>query len=223
MSNEDPFLSYLGALGNESSGKLAAFRRACGQRLSESRNCQDFVAISARPADFLTVTLVAQYPTDNIRNGRHQHAYPNKGSIGAAWARYCRERDPEQDPVTFYCKRQEALVKGQDLPRSPSIHERFRTLLDSDIELDGAGELAHRLRGVLRMLVADEVPIDIFQLARDMRGWRSESRYVQKCWAKAFYGSPVGAKEETTESDAHENGQEEPEENPEQEESNNAD
>ena len=68
MSAEDPFLSYLGALGNESSGKLAAFRRACGQRLSESRNCQDFVAISTQPADFFTVTLIAQYPTDKIRN-----------------------------------------------------------------------------------------------------------------------------------------------------------
>lgn len=223
MSNDDPFLNYLGLLRNENGGKLAALRRACGQRLGESRNCQDFVAISTHPADFFTVTLVAQYPTDKIRNGRHQYAYPNKGSIGAAWARYCRERDPEQDPVTFYHKRQEALAKGQDLPRSPSIHERFRTLLDADLELDAAGELAYRLRGLVRMLVAEEIPIDVFQLARDIRGWRAESRYVQERWAKAFYGSSFGAKSQTAESGDHESGQDEREENIEQEESNNVD
>jgi CRISPR type I-E-associated protein CasB/Cse2 len=95
--------------------------------------------------------------------------------------------------VTFYLRRQEALAKGQDLPRPPSIHDRFRTLLDAELELDGTGELAHRLRGLIRMLVAADVPIDVIQLAHDLRGWRAESRYAQERWAKAFY-SPFRGK-----------------------------
>lgn len=189
MSNDDPFIRYLYSLKHEDSGTLAALRRACGQRLAESRNCQWFASVSTRPADFLTATLAAQYPTDKIKKDKHSCGYPRKGSIGAAWVRYCRERDKEQDPANVYRQRQEALSRGQDPSRPPSIHERFRTLLDAEMEIDGTGELAHRLRGLVRMCVAADVPIDVIQLAYDLRGWRAESRYVQERWAKAFYGA----------------------------------
>lgn len=194
MSNDDPFISYLCSLRHENTGTLAALRRACGQRLAESRNCQWFASVSTRPADFLTVTLVAQYSADQIRNGRHHQEYAKQGSLGAAWARYCREHDPEHDPATFYLKRQDALASGQNPLPPPSIHERFRTLLDAELEVDGTGELAYRLRGLVRMLVAKEIPIDVIQLAYDLRGWRHQSRYVQERWAKAFYSPPSGAK-----------------------------
>ena len=188
MNNKDPFFKYLGSLKREDTGILAALRRASGQRLAESRECQWFASVSRRPEDFLTATLVAQYPAAQIREGRHQGSYQYRGSIGAAWAAYCRKRDPEQDPAAFYRRRQEAMAAGLDPPRPPSIHERFRTLLDAQLDADGTGELAYRLRGLVRMLVAEDIPIDAIQLASDMRGWRAESRYVQERWAMAFYG-----------------------------------
>lgn len=190
MNNDDPFIRYLRTLRHENTGTLAALRRACGQRLAESRNCQDFASVSTRPADFLTVTLVAQYPTDDIKKGKHAQAYPYRGSIGAAWARYCRERNPERDPATFYAKRQNDLAGGRPTESIPSIHERFRTLLDAELEVDGTGELAYRLRGLVRMCVMADIPIDAIQLAYDLRGWRAESHYVQERWAKAFYSPP---------------------------------
>jgi len=187
MNKEDPFIRYLHSLKHEDTGNLAALRRACGQRLAASRNCQWFASISTRSADFLTATLVAQYSTTQIQRGKHLIIYERRGSIGAAWARYCRERDREEDPATFYLRRQKALVKGQDPPKPPSIHERFRTILDAELEMDGTGELVHRLGGLMRMLVARDIPVDCIQLAQDIRGWRAENRYVQECWAKAFY------------------------------------
>jgi len=198
MNKEDPFIRYLYSLEYEDTGTLAALRHACGQRLAASRNCQWFASVSTRPADFLTATLAAQYPAAKIHGGEHHRTYEHRGSIGAAWARYCRERDQEQDPATFYLRRQEALAKGQDPPRPPSIHERFRTLLDTELELDGTGELAHRLRGLLRMLVATDIPIDVIQLAYDLRGWRAESRYAQERWAKAFYSPSKGKSDAVT-------------------------
>ncbi|GMV90132.1 MAG: hypothetical protein AMXMBFR81_30620 [Chthonomonas sp.] len=203
--SEDRFLTYLASLpilAQFNTGQIAAYRRACGQRLAESKGCQDFYAVSSRPADFLTVTLAAQYSSDKIKGNGHTTTYNNKGSIGAAWAAYCRKRKPEEDPHTFYKRRQDALASG-DMPANiPSIHERFRTLLDADLELDGTGELAYRLRGLVRMLVAEEIPIDVFQLARDLRGWRDESRFVQERWAKAFYAPPfVRAESENDQDD----------------------
>jgi CRISPR type I-E-associated protein CasB/Cse2 len=194
MSKEDPFIRYLYSLKYEDTGTLAALRRACGQRLAESRNCQWFASVGTHPADFLTVTLVAQYSAAQIQGGKHHKTYKHRGSVGAAWAEYCRKSDPKKDPATFYRKRQEDLEKGRT-PKPPfSIHERFRTLLDAELERDGTGELAHRLRGLVHMLVAEKIPIDVIRLASDLRGWRAESRYVQEHWAKAFYHpSEVGS------------------------------
>lgn len=217
MSNDDAFIRYLYSLKHEDSGALAALRRACGQRFADSRGCQYFASISMRPADFLTATLVAQYSTAQIQSGKHHTKYENYGSIGAAWARFCRKRDPEQDPDYFYQRRQESLVTGQNLPRPPSIHERFRTLLDAELEPDGSGELAYRLRGLMRMLVAEDIPIDIIQLAQDLRGWRSVNRYVQARWAKAFYGQSCGLAGKTMELDVPQNSDDEPEKSIEQE------
>ena len=217
MSNSDPFIRYLHSLKYEDTGTLAALRRACGQRLGESRNCQWFASVSTRPADFLTATLVAQYATDTIKKAQHAQEYPHRGSIGAAWARYCRERDREQDPVTFYRRRQDALARGQDPPRPPSIHERLRSLLDAELELDGTGELAYRLRGLVRMLVAEDIPIDVIQLACDLRGWGAQSRYVQERWAKAFYAPARGVVDGTEESEEPQSSDDEPGEPIEQE------
>lgn len=217
MSNNDPFIRYLRSLKHEDTGTLAALRRASGQRLAESRNCQAFVSVSTRPSDFLTATLAAQYSAVQIQGGKNHATYQSRGSIGAAWARYCGERDSEQNPATFYHRRQDALAKGQDPPRPPSIHERFRTLLDAELELDGTGELAYRLRGLVRMLVAKDIPIDIIQLAHDLRGWRAESRYVQERWAKAFYGPPSGDADRTKESEEPQGSDDKPDESIEQE------
>jgi CRISPR type I-E-associated protein CasB/Cse2 len=189
MKRDDPFIRYLYSLKHEDTGTLAALRRACGQRLAESRNCQDFASVSTRPADFLTVTLAAQHSSDTIKKG-NRWPYKGKGNIGAAWAEYCRKQKKDADPVIFYRKRQDELAKGRTPANIPTIHERFRTLLDAELDRDGTGELAYRLRGLVRMCVAAEVPIDVIQLAHDLRGWRAENRYVQERWAKAFYGQP---------------------------------
>ncbi len=189
MKKEDMFIQYLYSLKCEDTGTLAALRRACEKRLAESRNCQWFASVSTHPADFLTATLIAQYPTAKIKSGQHHYKYKHRGSIGAAWARYCRESDSDKDPAIVYRNRQDALEKGKTPKPPPNIHERFRTLLDAELKRDGTGELTHRLYGLVRMLVTAEVPIDAIQLAYDLRNWRAESRFIQERWARAFYSS----------------------------------
>jgi hypothetical protein len=218
MSN-DPFMTYLYSLKYESTGNLAALRRACGQPWA--RNGPYEIAYFYRwdigpvdiglAADFLSLTIAAQYSSEVIKhsglrsnkNSAKRTFWPfrSEGSIGKAWARYCRVRDPEKDPATFYRRRQEALANGNNPERPPSIHERFRTLLDAELEVDGTGELAYRMRGLMRMLVAEGIPIDVIQLAHDLRGWRAANRHVQEQWARAFYAPPVGGKSASEETD----------------------
>jgi CRISPR type I-E-associated protein CasB/Cse2 len=193
MSANDHFIRYLYSLKYENSGALAALRRACGERVSESHNCHWFASISQRPEDFLTTTLAAQYSSDRIKNDQ-RWPFRREGNIGVAWAEYCRRRKKEEDPASFYKKRQVDLANGRSPESIPSIHERFRTLLDAELDSDGTGELAYRLRGVVRMLVAKDIPIDVIQLAHDLRGWRAETRYVQERWARAFYSPPSAVK-----------------------------
>lgn len=212
--SEDRFIDYLRALprlAEYDTGKIAAYRRACGQRLAGSDGCQDFVAISTRADDFLTVTLAAQYSSDRIRKREHDKKYASRGSIGAAWAAYCKKKQPEEDPHTFYGRRQEDLAAGRPPKNVPSLHERFRTMLDADLERDATGELAYRLRGLVRMLVAEEIPMDVIQLAHDLRSWRVETRCVQERWARAFYAPPYAKPEAAGPSDESEGDIDDPE------------
>jgi len=211
MSNDDPFIRYLKSLKHQDTGTLAALRRACGQRVMESRNCQWFAGVSQRPVDFLTITLAAQYPSEMVRNDKNW-PFEGDGNIGMAWAKYCRGRRKEEDPATFYAKRQDDLASGASPANPPSIHERFRTLLDAELEMDGTGELAYRLRGLVRMLAAKDIPIDVILLAHDLRGWRAQSRYVQEGWATAFYSSPRGPADQTKESEEPQGSDDEQEE-----------
>lgn len=65
---------------------------------------------------------------------------------------------------------------------SASIERRFVAILDSHEE-----DLAEHLRQAVSLLKSHEVPVDWTQLLRDIRGWRHESRYVQRQWARAFW------------------------------------
>jgi len=55
-----------------------------------------------------------------------------------------------------------------------------------------AEELFYHLRQVIRLLKADEVPIDWNQLLWDLRSWDREDRRVQWQWSRSFY---VGERE----------------------------
>ncbi len=234
--SEDQFTRYLISLKHEDLGTLARLRRACGERWPGPCPEQaQFPGAGPKLAvDFLSLTLACQYKSETIKSsglpstkkpGQRAHwPFKEEGNIGAAWAAYCKSRSAEDDPHAFYKRRQDALEKGNSPPNVPSIHERFRTLLDAELELDGTGELAYRLRGLVRMLVAEDIPIDVIQLAHDLRGWRAESRDVQERWAKAFYAPPFGNPSEDADGAGGDDASDdEPEAEDQEEEEDNAD
>ena len=65
-----------------------------------------------------------------------------------------------------------------------SLEKRFVALLKSDRD-----DLFDHLRHAVSLARGHEVPINWRTLLRDMQYWRSSDRWVQRQWARAFWGS----------------------------------
>ena len=94
---------------------------------------------------------------------RHQVSWPGDGpdrNLGASLARL--------------------NVDGEN----PGIERRFVALLNADRE-----DAPDHLRHLIARLRTHEIPIDWACLIDDLNGWGSERRYVQRRWARSFWGA----------------------------------
>ncbi len=87
--------------------------------------------------------------------------HPQPGGVGNLGASFARARDPQGDDT--------------------AIERRFTALLSAHRE-----DLPFYLRQAISFLRAKEVPVDYHQLLRDLWAW--ERDYVQRNWARAFWG-----------------------------------
>lgn len=86
------------------------------------------------------------------------------------------------------------MRKVKDHPKSSeSVDKRIIALLDSDFDIigsyhPGGGELAYRLRQCVKLANSKEVGVDWIKLLEDLQKWRNDGKYVQKRWAKSYFG-----------------------------------
>ena len=66
---------------------------------------------------------------------------------------------------------------------SESIEKRFVALLNSHRE-----DLFKHMRHSISLSQSRDVPIDWEQLFKDLRNWNHPAGFVQKNWAKSFWG-----------------------------------
>jgi len=147
-------------------GQLAMLRRGCGERDPIEGRCPWVVGliygVASEPAAFLVASLLAQYKTETIRNGRHRM----EGNFGLTW---------------------KSAIAGND---SESIKRRFHILLDADYNPDtGDGDLPYRLRQMVRYAASKGIGIDWPALLKHIRGWNSPTKWVQKEWANKFFSN----------------------------------
>jgi CRISPR system Cascade subunit CasB len=76
-----------------------------------------------------------------------------------------------------------------------AVERRFVALLNAHPE-----DLDKHLRHAVSLLKAHEIPVDWLRLLGDLRGWGNPERYVQRNWARAFWGGRQDA--DTTEAQA---------------------
>lgn len=67
---------------------------------------------------------------------------------------------------------------------SKSIDKRFVALLNADAE-----DLPTHLRQIISLLKSKDKPVNWLQLLRDIKNWSHEDRFVQRNWAKGFWGN----------------------------------
>lgn len=147
-------------------GERAILRRNAGHTLSEARGCFWFYRLLDKdlsgPWDaeraFLVATLMC-----GVRDPKRGLAA--QGDFGSAMAQL-RHKSASGD----------------------AIQRRFGILLDADFGDAGAGgELAFRLRQLVRLANSRDVPIPWESLLKDLGWWGSERRSVQKRWAASFF------------------------------------
>jgi len=157
-------------------GKAAALRRAAGDSLGEARNVRWFFALtgetsSERKSDdpryeeilFLVATLFAHDKSAIEKKHRF------RGDLGTTLA---------------HVRGKGGRVSGDN---QDPVERRLRVLLDSDLDPYGGGELAYRLRQIVRYVFSQGGAIDWPQLLVDLRQWDWMGKPVQKRWARNFY------------------------------------
>lgn len=81
---------------------------------------------------------------------------------------------------------------GGNIDSDEGLPEPLKRRLDALLAAP-SDELFPHLRQLIRMLKAEEVPVDWEQLLWDLRNWDQEDRRVQWQWSRSFY---VGGREE---------------------------
>jgi len=67
--------------------------------------------------------------------------------------------------------------------KSESIEDRFVALLNSHPE-----DLPKHLRHAVSLAKSKDIPVDWHQLFNDIERWNASGKWVQKRWAKAYWG-----------------------------------
>lgn len=77
-----------------------------------------------------------------------------------------------------------AMQRVQVATGAKSTEQRFVALLEAHSE-----DLWVHMRHAVSLARSREVPLDWHQLLRDLLGWRSSERYVQRRWARSFWAA----------------------------------
>jgi len=89
--------------------------------------------------------------------------HPAEGGVGNMGRHFARTRDPQGD--------------------NTAIERRFTALLAAHPD-----DLDFYLRQAVSFLKSKQVPVNWHQLLSDVLAWGHPDRYVQKQWARAFWG-----------------------------------
>lgn len=178
LNAEREFVARVQALDR---GRQAMLKRNAGNTIAQSRGIRWFYSLLKsdqfgrdEEVFFLVATLLAQ--DRRALEGRR----PFSGGFG------------------------QTMRQLADRSNADGVERRFRILLDAEFDLEEAykpagGELAFRMRQLVKLAGAKEVGVDWPQLLYDLRRWRAPGKRVQKQWAQSFYAPAVEAPTTTNE------------------------
>jgi CRISPR system Cascade subunit CasB len=168
------FVKYLESLDrDEARAALAALRRSLGKSPGEAADAHRYV-LQFNPAiwEESAYYLVAGLFALHPKNWRNEENDKRQTNFGASFAWLRASTDSE------------------------SIEKRFVALLDCHED-----DLSEHLRHAVSLLRSKEIPVDWARLLRDLRQWGHEGRFVQRGWARAFWGGNQSDNEQQPETE----------------------
>lgn len=166
------FINELRVIRKSDRGRMSALKRNAGEMLF-GRGTSWFYSLLKTPEQRRhreIYYLIATLFDFNRLEGR-------KGNFGQAMLELCN-----------------------NMNRDPKDFRRFHILLDAEFDhvrdpdeidspwADGGGELAFRLRQMVKLMASKDVGIDWAELLVDLCSWSHPNRRIQKKWARSFFG-----------------------------------
>lgn len=164
-TREEAFVGYLKGLSERGDrAALAALRRGLGKEPGAEIDAYKHVLRFNPPEReeqwyCLVAALFALHPGDGQSGGTQR---PRLTNFGASLSRLWQKREAGRD----------------------GVERRFVALLNAHRD-----DLPDKLRHSVGLLRTEEIPVDWLRMIRDLRGWEADSRWVQRSWARAFWGS----------------------------------
>jgi CRISPR type I-E-associated protein CasB/Cse2 len=162
-ADKSPFIQYLEDLvRRQDRGALADLRRGLGKPPGTALEMHRYVV---------------RYLPPNLSR-RQEEAYYLLAALFAYWHQGKDAVAPS--PPTDLGASLARMATGDN---EDSLDRRFTALLKSHPE-----DLPHHLRQVMGLLKSKDVPVDWRELLKDLLNWDHEDQFVQRKWARSFWG-----------------------------------
>lgn len=174
MNRNEKIEKFIDKLENLSSGDRAVLKRNAGNPLTETRGGAMAVfyrvlPYGINPSEEELWFIVA---TSRFLNRYKLEATEEKSTKDFGWT----------------------LSEVNKAYKSDSFDMRVRGLLDCRWN-EGDGALAHRLRQMVKLADGKGIPIDWKCLLNDLLYWEHPEKWIQKKWARSYFGSRLRQEE----------------------------
>ncbi|MGE5583586.1 MAG: type I-E CRISPR-associated protein Cse2/CasB [Bacillota bacterium] len=162
----EALIRFIDQLQKLNRGELARLRRNAGNCIAESRQCAGIFYRILSP---------------EIMASREEELYFLVATL------YGLNKYSFQGDFGKTLKGVQAVTKSKNLDRRVTI------LLDSQFDVIdgfriGCGEVAYRLRQLVRLAEGHQIGVDWTRLLYDLTKWNAPEKWVQKQWARSYFG-----------------------------------
>jgi CRISPR system Cascade subunit CasB len=162
----EALIRFINQLQKLNRGELAQLRRNAGNNIAESRQCTG-IFYRMLPPGIMTGRDEELYFLVATLYGLNKYSF--RGDFGKT-------------------------LKGvKAVSSSKNLDRRITILLDSQFDIIdgfriGGGEMAYRLRQLVRLAEGHQIGVDWARLLYDLTKWNSPEKWIQKQWARSYFG-----------------------------------
>jgi CRISPR system Cascade subunit CasB len=167
-SIDQDFITSLKNLKDNDRGAFTALKRAAGTNIAQSRQGAIAAFYKILPYSLMNSKKEEVYYLIATLYG-HNDEYPFAGDFGETMRTVKNKFDSE------------------------SMDRRMTGLLDCNFEISKhgiiwGGEVAYKLRQLVKLANSKDVGINWLQLLKDLKNWNHPEKFVQKKWARNYFG-----------------------------------